>query len=173
MASSRRYEATFLTATILEWKFLLKIDKYKNIIIESLRYFVENGKAMVHAFVIMDNHLHLIWHINHPERSENIQRNFLKFTAQTIIADLRLNNPELLKEFYTGTKDRTYQIWQRKSLSVELWTEEVLRQKINYIHSNPVRAGICEQAAEYKYSTAGVYEGNNNWEFVTPFYFTS
>ena len=50
----------FYTATILEWKPLLKQDKYKDVIIESLRFLVFEKRINLYAFVIMSNHVHLI-----------------------------------------------------------------------------------------------------------------
>ncbi|MCC9165461.1 transposase [Pontibacter harenae] len=71
----------FFTATILEWKHLLKPDKYKNLIIESLRFLVENKRVKVYGFVIMPNHLHLLWKMEEPHRRENVLRDFLKYTT--------------------------------------------------------------------------------------------
>ncbi len=173
MIRAVKYEATFFTATILDWKFLLAPDKYKDIIVNSLRYFVEANKIAVHAFVIMDNHIHLVWHIVHPNIPAQIQGNFLKFTARAFINDLRVTNPDFLQEFYAGKKDRTYQIWKREPLSIDIWSESVLKQKLEYIHSNPVRAGICDCPEDYKYSSASMYLGRANWEFVQPFFFAS
>ncbi len=51
----------FYTATIAKWQNLLKPDKYKDVIIDSLKYLVAKGKIKVFAFVIMPNHIHLIW----------------------------------------------------------------------------------------------------------------
>ena len=51
----------FYTATILEWKPLLKEDKYKDVLIESLRFLVSEKRITLYAFVIMSNHIHLIW----------------------------------------------------------------------------------------------------------------
>jgi putative transposase len=65
----------FFTATILEWKRLLKPDKYKDIIISSLEFLVRNKRVQVNAFVIMDNHIHLIWQMMEgikPERFKGI-----------------------------------------------------------------------------------------------------
>ena len=60
------------------------------------------------------------------------------------------------------------EFWERNALSVELSTLEMLKQKLEYIHYNPVIAGICNLPEEYKYSTAKFYEiGVNDWGFVT------
>lgn len=172
MASARRYDVTFFTATILEWKHLLANDAYKCIIIDSLRFMAERQRAMVHAFCIMNNHIHLLWHIIHPHTRDEVQRDFLKFTSQTMLYDLRTNHKELLPDYFVGATDRKYQIWERKPLSVELWTEAVVKEKLNYIHNNPVRAGLCALPEEYLFSTANLYNGETSkHDFVTPIYF--
>ena len=51
----------FFTATIQEWKHLLKENKYKNIIVNSLKFFVAEGQVTINGFVVMNNHLHIIW----------------------------------------------------------------------------------------------------------------
>ena len=74
----------FFTATNLEWKKLLKPDKYKDIIISSLRFLVKNKRVKIFAFVIMENHIHLIWQMMPDNDPEAVQRDFLKYTAQRI-----------------------------------------------------------------------------------------
>ncbi len=142
MTSARKYEVTFFTATVLEWKPLLANDSYKDIITESLRFLVENNRIMLHAFVIMNNHFHVLWHIMAPHKKEDIQRDMLKYISHKILRDLRSNNPDTLKDYFVGAKDRQYQIWERNPLSIALWTEDVVKQKLDYIHSNPVKSKI-------------------------------
>ena len=78
----------FLTATSLEWKRLLKPGKYKDIIIASMRFLVKDKRAKIFAFVIMENHIHLIWQMLPDNDPEEVQRDFLKYTAQRIKKDL-------------------------------------------------------------------------------------
>ena len=66
----------FYTATIQGWKHLLKEDKYKDVIVQSLKHLVENKKVKVNAFVIMDNHIHLVWQALHGYTLEGIQTSF-------------------------------------------------------------------------------------------------
>lgn len=158
----------FFTATNLEWEKLLKPDKYKNIIIESLRFLVKEKRIILYAFVIMENHLHLIWQMQPGIRSQDVQRDFLKYTAQKIKSDLQKNHPAVLSRFKVKTKDRKYQFWEKNALSIELSTEKVFQQKLNYIHNNPVKAGLCILPEEYHYSSASFYELNKTaWEFLT------
>ena len=157
----------FFTATNLEWKKLLKPDKYKDIVISSLRFLVNNKRAKIFAFVIMDNHLHLIWQMMPDNNPAAVQRDFLKYIAQRIQKDLRKYHPEVLAQFKVDAKDREYQFWERNALSVELRSHPVFIQKLEYIHWNPVKAEMCKLPEEYKYSSASFYEtGVDNWGFL-------
>lgn len=151
------HHVQFFTATILEWKPLLKQDKYKKLILNSLRFIVANGRLKVFGIVIMINHIHLIWHIQPGHKRENVQRDFLKYTAQQIKADLEKHHPRALPHFLVNAKDRKYQIWERNPLSVDLWSREVLVQKRQYIHLNPVKARVCRWPEEHRWSSALFY----------------
>jgi putative transposase len=168
MVGKTLYYPHFFTATILEWMHLLKADQYKNIIINSLDFLVQNHRVAIYGFVLMSNHIHLEWHIAEGHKRENVQRDFLKFTAQMIKADMERHHPLLLEKFRVNAKDRKYQIWERNPLSVELYSQKVMWQKLNYMHSNPVRAGLCTESWDYKYSSALFYEkGIKDWKFLT------
>ena len=168
--SITKYYPQFFTATILEWKHLLKDDKYKDIIIESLRFLVKEKRIIVYSFVIMPNHIHIIWQIQAEHKRENVQRDFLKFTAQKIKFDLNDNNENLLKQFEVNSKDRQFQVWERNPLSIDIYSRKVFMEKLNYIHRNPVQEkwALCKYPEDYKYSTAKFYDnGKDNWGFLT------
>ncbi|MBS1610824.1 MAG: transposase, partial [Bacteroidetes bacterium] len=96
----------YFTATNLEWQKLLKPDKYKDIIINSLRFLVQDNRVKIFAFVIMNNHIHLIWQMMPDNDPEAVQRDFLKYTAQRIKKDLQINHPKVLEYFKVEAKDR-------------------------------------------------------------------
>ena len=158
----------FFTATNLEWKKLLADDKYKDIVIESMRFLVKDRRVIIYGFVIMENHIHIIWQLQSGMKRKDVQRDFLKFTAQRIKKDMMQNHLEVLENFNVNAKDRKYQFWERNPLSIEIWSEKVLLQKLKYIHENPIRAGLCKYADDYKYSSALFYKyGKDNWGFLT------
>jgi len=107
----------------------------------------------------MPNHLHLIWRINNGHKREDVQRDFLKYTAQQIRFDLQANHPQVLEKFRVNAKDRTYQIWERNPLSVDLFGKEMVEQKLQYIHLNPLQAkwNLVEKPEAYVYSSAQFY----------------
>jgi REP element-mobilizing transposase RayT len=158
----------FFTATNLQWKKLLAYDKYKDIVIESMRFLVKNKRVIIYGFVIMENHIHIIWQLQAGMKRKDVQRDFLKYTAQLIKRDMMQDYAEELKKYVVNAADRKYQFWERNPLSVEIWSEKVLLQKLKYIHENPVRAGMCKYADDYKYSSALFYKfGKDNWDFLT------
>ncbi len=159
--------AEFITITCLEWKHILKEDRFKDIIIDSLSFLCRAKRINLYSFVIMSNHFHLIWQMIGDHKREEVQRDFLKYTGQQILKHLRNENSELQKELLVQAKDRKYQVWQRNSLGVPLWSPGVFNQKLEYIHYNPVKAGLCKHPEDYRYSSACFYEKNEkDWDFL-------
>ena len=77
------------------------------------------------------------------------------------------NQPELLLHFEADANDRTYQFWKRRALSIELRTDNAYLQKLNYIHNNPVKGGICKLPEEYNYLSALFFQtAADNWRFL-------
>ena len=100
-------------------------------------------------------------------KREEVQRDFLKYTGQQILKHLRNEKAEMQKELLVQAKDRKYQVWERNSLGVPLWSPGVFGQKLEYIHYNPVKAGLCKYPEDYKYSSASFYEkSEKDWEFL-------
>ena len=108
LAINFNYNVQFFTATILEWKQLLKADEYKQIIIESLLLLKNEGSVDIYGFVIMPNHIHIIWQIQDGYKQEKIQMRFLKYTAQQMKFKLINTNNKILNEFIVEEKDRQY-----------------------------------------------------------------
>ena len=162
------YWPQYLTATILEWKKLLIQDKYKDFIKESLHFLVQEKRIELNAFVIMSNHLHLIWQPLNDQTPEKIQHSLMSFTAHKFKTDLEENHLQVLAHFKVEAKDRSYQFWERNSLGIDLVNETMFIQKLNYIHQNPVVAGLCLQPEDYHYSSATFYEnGIDDFEMLT------
>jgi REP element-mobilizing transposase RayT len=160
----------FYTATIFEWKHILAYEKHKDIIIESLQFLVKDKRIILNGFVIMSNHIHLIWQPMFGSTPADIQASFMKFTAQQLKRSLMVNDVAMLEELKVNKYDRTYQIWKREPLSVELRTHEVFIQKLDYVHNNPVRAGLCIHPEDYHYSSARFYyDGNDEFKMLTHF----
>ena len=141
--SGKQY-ADFITVTCLECKRVLQEDRFKNIIIDSLFFLSRSKRVTVYAFVIMSNHFHLIWQMLEDHKREDVQRDFLKYTSQQILKIMRNEKSPVLDELLVQSKDRKFQVWKRNPLSVPLWSAKVIDQKLEYIHFNPVKAGLMQ-----------------------------
>ena len=160
--------ANFLTVTCLEWRHVLSDNRFKDIIAESLSFLYQSKRVSVYAFVIMSNHFHLIWQMLGDHRRDEVQRDFLKFTSQQILKILRNENSEIQQKLLVNSADRKYQIWERNPLNIPLWSPTFIEKKLDYIHENPVRAGLCKYPWDYKYSSAGFYyRQETNWIFLS------
>jgi REP element-mobilizing transposase RayT len=151
----------FLTCTIVGWLPVFTRIKYLEIIISSLTFCRQQKGLRLHAYVILDNHLHLV------ASSDNlslVMRDFKRHTAKEILAVAREENKLwLLKqfEFLKGahkTKSQ-HQVWQEGFHPQTITTEDMLRQKLDYIHYNPVRIGVVDHPEDWCYSSARNYLG--------------
>jgi putative transposase len=132
-------------------------DTHKDIIINSLKFLVTEKRIILNAFVIMINHMHLIWQPTFAFTPSDIQASLMKQTAKQLKLALSKSDAVALEDFKVNKYDRNYQIWQRDSLSIELRTHAVFMQKLEYIHYNPVKAGLCTNPEDYYYSSARFY----------------
>ena len=155
----------FYTATIQGWKHLLKEERFKMIIVDALQFLVESKKVKVNTFVIMDNHIHLIWQAMHGYLMKEVQTSFNKHTSKQFLK--LLEDDKNIKLYKVDSPDRKQHFWKRNSLGIELFTESAFLQKFNYIHDNPVTAGLCNHAEEYKFLAASFYlTRNREFDFV-------
>jgi putative transposase len=152
-------ELYFYTATINSWKPLLQNDQFKEIIIESLSYLSAQGKIEVFAFVLMPNHVHFIWKPLELNGKESPQASFFKYTAHQFKKALKVQNPTLLEEFRVSAENKEYEFWQRDPKAYLLYTPELIFQKLEYIHNNPMQAhwNLANAPEEYYYSSASFY----------------
>lgn len=150
----------FWTATIRKWQRLLERDTFKNVIIDSLNHLSNQGKLDVFAFVIMPNHIHLIWKVNEQNGKETTVGSFLKYTAHEFKKILKATDQSELMKYKVQARNKEYEFWQRDSLAIHLYTPKVIYQKLNYIHANPVaeKWQLTSDPCDYHYSSARFYE---------------
>ena len=132
----------FFTATNLYWKKLLSPDKYKDVIIESMQFLVNDNRVIIYGFVIMPNHIHLIWQMQASRKRDHVQRDFLKHAAQWIKDDMNKHHKKQLAEYLVNAKDRTYQFWERNALSIDLWTGGGIATEAKLSSSKPCACRI-------------------------------
>ncbi len=152
------------------WYKLLEQDTLKQIIIDSLYYLHLKNKIEVYGFVIMPNHIHLIWKIKELNGKETPQGFLLKHTAHLFKQHIQTNDPLLLASFKVKAANKQYEFWQRDFLAFELTRRSTALQKLEYIHNNPlaVHWQLCNNPVDYYYSSATYYETEvDNFGFLT------
>ncbi len=159
----------FLTLTVVEWIDLFTRKAFADIVIESLRWCQEHKGLEIYGFVLMPSHLHLLARAGSDDELSAILQSFKSFTASKIIDHLKdTTKPESRREWllnhfaFNARKNKTnsqHQVWQRDNHPIILYSPHVIRQKLNYIHYNPVEAGIVLLAEHYLLSSASNYVG--------------
>jgi len=152
-------EVYFWTATIKEWKHLLKKEYYKELIIQQLQWLKERNKIKVYAYVIMPNHIHVVWKMLEKNGKEMPHASFNKWTSSQFLKDLKTHHPEMLEFFIEKTKERNHRFWQRDALAILMDSREKVEQKIDYIHRNPLgtKWNLVEFPEKYRWSSAAFY----------------
>ncbi|WP_298780538.1 transposase [uncultured Polaribacter sp.] len=157
----------FITATVVNWVDVFTRKSYKDVVIESLAYCIKEKDMLLYGYVIMSNHIHLIMQSKTGKLSDLI-RDFKKFTAKNILEKIQIE-PESRREWMlerfkkateTHSRNKNYQFWQYGNHAEEIYSHKFMWSKSDYIHLNPVRAGIVEKASHYRYSSASNYVNN-------------
>jgi putative transposase len=168
-------EVYFVTFTLVEWIKVLENDDYKNLIINTIKFYQNNKGLVVYGYCIMPNHIHMIVQSVSEFTISDILRDVKKFTAKAIVNILEVEKPEgyqnILNKFAEAGKSlkriTTYKIWQDGNQAKLLYSNKFLMEKLAYIHNNPVEYGLCSVPWEYKYSSAANYiEKNSMLEVV-------
>lgn len=159
-------EVHFLTFGIVNWIDLFTRLEYRNILVDSLKYCQENKGLEIYAWVIMSNHVHILCRSNMGDLSGTI-RDLKKFTSRSFWEII--NSPDESRskwmvnifrfEASKNSRNENYQIWTHDNHAEEIYTNKFIDQKIEYIHNNPVKAGIVFRPEDYLYSSARDYCG--------------
>ncbi|MGB1217236.1 MAG: REP-associated tyrosine transposase [Saprospiraceae bacterium] len=158
----------FLTFTIVGWIDVFTRDEYRKIIIDSFNYCKKEKGLLLFSYVIMSNHIHIIARTDNEKGLSAIVRDFKKFTSVKIISAIENNRMESRREwmlklfkYYAkfNSNNPNYQFWKQDNHPIELISDKWVKQKLDYIHLNPVRAGWVTEERDFKYSSARNYQG--------------
>ena len=158
----------FVSFAVVGWLDVFTRNEYKDILIDSFTLCQEKKGMEIHAWCIMTSHVHLIFRSIQSQNPELLLGDFKRFTSRSIIKAIQENPKESRKEFLleyfkkeaTKSSNTTnHQFWRHDNKPIELWRNEVIQQKIDYIHNNPVEEGFVFRPEDYKYSSAIDYAG--------------
>ena len=151
----------FVSFAVKEWIDVFTRNEYKDILLDSLRYCQKNKGLEIFAWCLMTNHVHLIIRAKEGYLLQNILRDFKRFTSNNIVEAIKESLQESRKEMFLQkfvTKEGV-QFWGTDNHPIELWSNEVIDQKLNYLHNNPVEEGLVFRPEQYVYSSAIDYAG--------------
>jgi len=162
----------FICFAVVEWLDVYIRNEYKNIIIDRLHYCQKEKGMEIFAWCIMTSHIHLIFRSSGEQKPEMLIGDFKRFTSKAIVKAIIANPKESRKEFLleqfrkagNGSSNvNKYQIRRHDNHPVELWSNKVINEKIDYIHKYPVDAGLVFRAEDYLYSSAADYAGEKRF----------
>jgi REP element-mobilizing transposase RayT len=147
----------FVTSTVIEWIPVFTAKLYFDILVASIRYCQTNYGLAVFAWVILDNHFHLLCRA--PELSK-VMQSLKRHTAKMIIQRLEEDRKKWVLDLLTyyklrHKKESEHQLWQEGVHPQQIVSVEMLNQKIEYIHFNPVKRGYVAEPEHWVYSSAG------------------
>ena len=167
---SRRYkfynqdELYFVTYATVGWVDVFTRVEYVRVILDSLKYCSNNKGLDIYAWCIMTNHVHLIIG-THGNKLEDILRDHKRHTSELLKAAI-LNGTESRREWMmqifvnaglNNSNNKSFQFWQQHNKPIALTSLEMLNQKLQYLHFNPVKAGFVDKAEDWFYSSARDY----------------
>ena len=162
----------FISFSVVQWADVFVRNLYKDILVDSIIHCQKEKGLVVHAYVIMTSHVHMIISKNASWSLEDIMRDMKKFTSFKIIGAIMENPQESRKEWLLkifeengkrNSNNTNYQFWQQDNHPVELTDNNMIDQRLDYLHNNPVEAGFVRLPEDYVYSSALDYTGGGGY----------
>lgn len=155
----------FVTLTVVDSLFIFADERHKKIVLDSLRFCQQKKGLEIFAWCLMSNHLHMIIAATGKDKIPDLIRDFKRFTCRQIIRSINEDPYSPYKKwvdiFHRAAllhpKSDQYKMWLDGYHPVMLYSENFSRQKLNYIHRNPVKAGMVKCPWDYEYSSARYY----------------
>ena len=173
---STKYKATttedayFITITIVGWVDVFTRLDQKYIITDSLKHCQQNKGLEIYAYCIMSSHIHLFCKATNGFILSDVIRDFKKFTSKKIIQTI-IDEPESRREWLLPyfqkacehlKREQQYKVWQDGNHAEHIYSNSFIKQKIEYIHNNPVKDKIVTLPEDYYFSSARNYAGLEN-----------
>jgi putative transposase len=157
----------FVSLSTVFWIDVFTRREYLDCLVENLNFCVEKKGMKIFCWCIMTSHVHLIFQST-IQKPEDLLRDFKSFTSKKLIQLISENPIESRKEWIlkifknaaaSNSNNSDNQFWQQHNHPIELWSNGVIDQKVDYIHNNPVEAGFVAEDYEYLHSSARDFAG--------------
>jgi putative transposase len=155
----------FITFAVVEWVDVFTRRDYRDIVLDSIRHCQQEKGLVLYSWCLMSNHVHMVVSANNNDISD-ILRDFKKFTSKQLLRAIKEHPQESRRDWMleifkkagaANSRNENYQFWQQDNHPKECYSKEFTNQKLDYVHNNPVEAGIVERAEDYLYSSARDY----------------
>lgn len=153
-----KVSAYFVSFATVYWIDVFTRQIYLGILEESMQYCRKEKGMEVYAYCFMPSHVHFVFRSMNKDPS-GLLRDFKKYTSKKLLKAMEENPQESRKEWLlwmmeqAGKKKSNVskrQLWQHHNKSIELWSTAVIKQKIDYIHYNPVESGFVTDPTDWK-----------------------
>ena len=157
----------FISYSVVNWIDVFIRNEYKHELIKSWEYCRQKKGLEIYAFCIMTSHIHMIIG-SHQDKLEGIVRDMKSYTSTQLRKAIQEHPSESRREWVLWMMERAgkkngnnndWQFWQQHNKPIELFNSEMARQKLNYIHYNPVEAGFVDKEEDWIFSSARNYYG--------------
>jgi REP element-mobilizing transposase RayT len=158
----------FVSFATIGWIDVFTRQIYRDVFLESLVYFRKEKGLNIHAWVVMSNHIHLIISAKDGASLSDAMRDLKKFTSFKILKEIKDNPSESRRDWMLylfakagkeNSNNTNYQFWRQDNHPIELdFHSNMFEQRLNYIHNNPVEAGLVEKEEDYLYISARDYQ---------------
>jgi len=162
----------FFTSKIVESIAVLESQGPKEILLDLMNFYRGKYKTKIQAYVIMPTHLHLIINSQESENIKSFMQNPLRKGSIRIVEYLERNleqNVDMIEfqQFLQSFRNHAnppsqHAVWKEKSSGIPVYTDRVMKIKLDYIHNNPVRAGLIKEPQDYLYSSFRNYYLNDH-----------
>ncbi len=159
----------FISFAVVHWIDVFIRNEYKYELVDSWKYCIENKGLEVYSWCIMTSHVHMIIGI-HQNKLEDIVRDMKSYASTKLHKAIQEHPQESRREWMLWMMERAgkknsnnadFQFWQQHNQPIELNTNDLMQQKLDYIHNNPVASGFVENPEEWLFSSARDYAGRN------------
>jgi putative transposase len=157
---SRTTPAYYLTSVAHERTSVFQSDKIKQIVCDAFNETRISGLITIFAYVIMTDHTHVITDGN--RKIKDVLRFLNGISAKRILDHLKENGYESSLQklrIQECEAKHKYSVYQHHPNAFEIYGEDTMMQKVNYIHMNPVQAGLVDHPNDYLYSSARQWNG--------------
>ncbi len=160
-------EVFFVTTTVVNFTKVFVEDLYCDILINNIKYYQQQYGFIIFGYVIMPSHFHWIVRIQQKKGTiSDVMRDIKKHSAWDMMEALQKENrPDLLRLFELNAQsypDQHRKFWMKRFDDQVIRNPGMMRTKLEYIHNNPVKAGLVANQEDYKYSSSRNYFLNDH-----------